>query len=218
MTRKRVVLAAAIIAIVGLAAAGTNAYTTAEAHTTNVITTGEISITLNDAIKGGEQVSGGWELGHVMPGMDVKKPISVTNDGPGDAWVRVLVYEFSDPSHADLCDMVSFKLDDDDWVDGQDGWYYYSKPLKAGEDTSHLFVGDKVSFSPEMGNDYQGCKVTMLVLAQATQVKNNHDDLDQLGSAQDCWQLEGTWPEFDESSLPVPSDPVPLDPVPLDEP
>ena len=197
MTRKRLVLAAAIIAIVGLAAAGTNAYTTAEAHTTNVITTGAVNITLNDAIVGGEQVSAGWELAGVMPGVDVEKTVSVTNVGPGDAWVRVKVDtaitpgENVKPKEKLNPGMVTFDVGEG-WIPGDDGCYYYSLPMKAGETTPNLF--SLVSFSPKMDNDYQGCTVTMTVSAQAVQVKNNDNGGDLTELTEESFSQVQGWP------------------------
>ena len=202
MTRKRLVLAAAIIAIVGLAAAGTNAYITADAHTTNVITTGAVNIVLNDEIKDGTAVTDtvdgntvtiGWKLEGVMPGVDVAKTVSVKNEGPGDAWVRVKVVKTIDPAEGVTetlsPDKVTFQVGQD-WLDTGDGYYYYSKPMQAGKTTSDLF--SEVTFAPDMSNAYQGCTVTITVSAQAVQVKNNASDLTQLDTS-NYTQVKG-WP------------------------
>ena len=202
MTRKRLVLAAAIVAIVGLAAAGTNAFITSEAHTTNVITTGAVSIVLNDKIEDGKAVTStvdgetvtiGWKLDGVMPGVDVDKTVSVTNVGPGDAWVRVKVTKTITPADGVAETLSADKVTitpDKDWVDGRDGYYYYSKPMKAKDVTSDLFRA--VTFAPDMSNAYQGSTVTIQVSAQAVQVKNNGADLTAL-TADNYTQVKG-WP------------------------
>ena len=94
--KKKVVLGSALVLLVALMAWGTWAYFTTEAHVTNVITTGTIKITLNDQINatGATHTADGWQLNGVMPGVEVEKTVSVTNDNAdtaGKAWVRVKV-------------------------------------------------------------------------------------------------------------------------------
>ena len=59
----------------------------------------------------------------------------------------------------------------DRWI-AQDGYYYYRNATKSGDTTGELFHGLKLN--PLLPNAYQGCTVTVDVLAQAVQVKNNN--------------------------------------------
>ena len=87
--KRKLVLTSAVVLILALLAAGTFAYFTKNARATNVITTGTISIQLNDKIQGGQKTGSGWTLSGVMPGQAVEKAVSVTNTGTSPAWLRV---------------------------------------------------------------------------------------------------------------------------------
>ena len=87
--KRKLVLTSAVVLILALLAAGTFAYFTKDARATNVITTGTISIQLNDEIQGGQKTDTGWTLSGVMPGQAVEKAVSVTNTGTSPAWLRV---------------------------------------------------------------------------------------------------------------------------------
>ena len=100
MKKRKIVIGAALVLIVALIAGVTLAAFSGEAHVTNIITTGTISITLNDqmsvngtAAKVVTDAQGNTTstLTGVMPGVSVDKVVSVQNDGTGDAWIRVKV-------------------------------------------------------------------------------------------------------------------------------
>lgn|GEM_PF-277758 len=199
MTRKRLVLAAAIVAIVGLAAAGTNAFITSEAHTTNVITTAKIDIDLIEStMVDGEKIEWpGDGITGVMPGQNVSKIVEVENkDGSGPAWVRVHVdseiQKAGETEREDGSELLSFDLSDQ-WIEGKGenaGYYYYSQPVAPGQTTPPLFT--KVTFAGAMDNSYQNCTAYVHVSAQAVQVKNNGADLTAL-TADNYTQVQG-WP------------------------
>ena len=171
-------LTAALALLAALVAFGTVAHFSGEAHVTNVITTGQIDIELNEYTKEGDQLIE-WPsegISGVMPGQSVDKLVSVESlTGSGDAWVRVQVVTSIEAAGgaAELADdgMLIFDYDTENWVPGADGYYYYKVPLKAGETTPELFT--TVQFSPSMPNEYQGCTAFVNVSAQAVQVKNN---------------------------------------------
>ena len=177
MKRRNTVLVAALALIVGLVAYGTAAYFSGEAHVTNVITTGTIDITLNEYTTDEEGNRVAWPskgIQGVMPGQSVDKLVSVKNEGTGQAWVRVKVDTAIElaggAGEVSGKDLLSFDIQPG-WVDGGDGYYYYSQPLSADQTTPELFTA--VTFSTDMGNSYQGCTVNVTVYAQAVQVKNN---------------------------------------------
>lgn len=181
MKRRKAVLTAALALLVALAAFGTAAFFSGEAHVTNVITTGKIDITLKEQTKDEDGKLITWPedgITGVMPGQSVDKLVSVESvAGSSDAWVRVKVEstitakdKTSLPTEVKGTKMLHFNIQDG-WITGADGYYYYSKPLKAKETTPQLFT--KVTFDPSMPNEYQGCTVNVNVFAQAVQVKNN---------------------------------------------
>lgn len=85
-------------------------------------------------------------------------------------------------------DFNTTENDDGYWIDGGDGYYYYSKIVPAGESTKVLF--ENVCFAKEMGNEYQNCKVYIDVFAEAVQSDNN--PIPEGGSVTD---IKG-WPEY----------------------
>lgn len=175
--KRKLVLTSAVVLILALLAAGTFAYFTKDARATNVITTGTIDITLNDEIRGGKETGTGWKLEGVMPGQAVEKKVSITNNGSAEAWLRVKLAvrvtvdgEEMPLTFGDGQSVLQFETGDG-WL-AQDGYYYYRNATKSGDTTGELFHG--LQLNPLLPNAYQGCTVTVDVLAQAVQVKNNN--------------------------------------------
>lgn len=184
--KRKLVLTSAVVLILALLAAGTFAYFTKDARATNVITTGTISIQLNDSITGGTEKENGWTLSGVMPGQAVEKAVSVTNTGTSPAWLRVKL-DISvtgangkplDLTFGDKRDVLTFTTGDG-WF-YHDGYYYYSAPVAEKTSTADFFAKKDgqptLMLNPQLPNDYQGCTVTVAVQAQAVQVKNNDTD------------------------------------------
>ena len=86
-------------------------------------------------------------------------------------------------------DLVDVSLDPDtasnsNWIDN--GGYFYFKPVLTGTtNTPNLVL--QVSFSGDMGNEYEGLDVKVNVSAEAVQYRNN-------ASNNDVMQVQG-WPE-----------------------
>lgn len=168
VSRRRIALIAAIICIVALIAGGTIAYFTAEETAYNVITTAGVDMELHEETDGGlpfpdEGISG------VMPGDDVTKKVYIENTGSADFYVRIAVEKKITPDTLGL-EYIKLDINDTDWTE-KDGYYYYNKPVKPGEETTPLFT--QVSFDEEMPNEYQECTVEVDVAAQCVQSKNN---------------------------------------------
>lgn len=184
--KRKLVLTSAVVLILALLAAGTFAYFTKDARATNVITTGTISIQLNDSIAGGTEKENGYTISGVMPGQPVEKIVSVTNTGTSPAWLRVKL-DISvtgangkplDLTFGDKQDVLTFTTGDG-WF-YHDGYYYYSAPVAEKTSTADFFAKKDgqptLMLNPQLPNDYQGCTVTVAVQAQAVQVKNNDTD------------------------------------------
>lgn len=195
--KRKLVLTSAVVLILALLAAGTFAYFTKDVRATNVITTGTISIELNDSITGGAAVKDGdkvtgYTISGVMPGQPVEKIVSVTNTGTSPAWLRVKL-DISvtgangkplDLTFGDKQDVLTFTTGDG-WF-YHDGYYYYSAPVAEKTSTADFFAKKDgqptLMLNPQLPNDYQGCTVTVAVQAQAVQVKNNNIYVDASGA------------------------------------
>ena len=187
MKLKKMIASLVIVAaLCTVTVAGSLAYFTDEVTTRNVITSGNIDIVLNEKTADGldfpeEGISG------VMPGTDVSKIVTITNTGSGTAWVRVKVdttiksaegealpLKLEDGKDVVVINFNDKAADENDkshkWF-CVDGYWYYSVALQPDQTSAVLF--DTVTFAPEMGNEYQDCKVLVDVAAQAVQVANN---------------------------------------------
>lgn len=184
--RKLIVTILGLLTI-SLLVCGTLAFFNESFYVTNVITTGKVDITVLESF-GDENVSYSDDKSVVtyedkaMPGMTFTKEIKVQNNG-SDAYVRVKIekkinldsnYSDGKTAKADL-DLIQLNFNDDEkWVDGKDGYYYYKDALKKGETTTCLLKS--VTIAPEMTNVYQNSGIDIDVSAEATQAKNNGDD------------------------------------------
>ena len=180
---KRRILAIALI-VIGLSAVatGTYAYFVAEETAYNVITTGVLFMELVEEKEDGSP----WPeegIKNVVPCMDVGKVVYVENRGgvPFFARIQTETTVTAAPGvTAELTDeFISLDINTEHWIE-RDGFYYYYRILQPGEKSEPLFT--KVSFAPEMTNDYQNSVVEVYVLAQAVQSDNNgYDPLMALG-------------------------------------
>ena len=102
---------------------------------------------------------------------NVKKDVKVKNSGSIPVYARVnLVFTWKDragnvierPADADL----NVSYGNDNWVKGRDGFWYYTKPIAVGSETSAVVSEAKVTF-PE-GNGY---KMDLEVMAQSIQAE-----------------------------------------------
>lgn len=182
---KKKLLALSMTAIcISAVAAGTLAYYTSEITVDqNKITSGKIEI---DVVDGeGTHVTPPDTLNGIMPGKTVNyDSVIVENTGTSPAWIRVqasteiiadnLAAETLLPSIApDGKFVVTYKLDQN-WIDGNDGYYYYKYPVDPEEQTSMMI--DEITINSSIGNDYKVCTISINVSAQAVQSKNNLPD------------------------------------------
>lgn len=170
---KRKLLMLSVFAIcVAVLAAGSLAYFTSEDTAHNVITTGGVSIAVQEwADK--ERTTPFEDVTGVMPGTAVTKIAEVVNTGGAAAWVRVMVTQNISITGDVTPDtaLVELELNTADWTQGEDGYLYYNKALEPGEVTAPIFTS--VKFNAAMGNEYQKAEATVEVTAQAVQVANN---------------------------------------------
>ena len=178
---KKKILTLSMVAIcMSVVAYGTLAYYTASETAENVITSGNVGIELLEWADADRTIS--YEemypdniITDVMPGTDVTKVVEVKNSGDNPVWVRVSVDKqiIMDEQMDEEADtgLMTMDFDTDNWTVGNDGYFYYTKPLEAGKTTESLFAA--VAFDPAMDNTYLNCKAKVEVKAYAVQTANN---------------------------------------------
>lgn len=186
--KKRMLTAALALCCLAVLATGTLAYFTAEETAQNVITMGSLKMELVELDEKGEP----WEdVENIVPGMEVTKEAFVKNTGTVDFYTRVKITKTFVPAQGEEkpelnTKLVRLDINEKYWEPGNDGFYYYKKPVAPGEETKPLFT--TVTFSTEMGNEYQNVKVKIDLDAQAVQSRNNGDSATKATG----------WPESEE--------------------
>lgn len=170
--KKALLLLIAILLVFAVVSA-TLANDTVEGRTRNVITTGEVKISINEnttAVNGVIRADG-IDFTHVLPGQATEKIVTIKNEAE-KCWLRVKVEISVTPEPNDGSDPAALivpNIDSNKWYsDG--GYYYYAQPLETGAEAAMF---DKVLFAPSIGNAYAGSQAKMIITAEAIQYKNN---------------------------------------------
>ncbi|MGI6151928.1 MAG: TasA family protein [Christensenellales bacterium] len=181
MSKKIIAVAAAIIlAAIGIVG-GTLAWFTDEKEVTNVLTTGNIEISLSETIT---------EFPVIMPGALVEKDPTITNISGNDqqAYIRASFQLFDDNDEAlddaniikAINDAILNPLDENgdpagssNWIkDTGTGWYYYTGELDVGAENAITFF-ERIKFDGEtFDNKYKDLTFKVKIFVQATQVAN----------------------------------------------
>ena len=103
----------------------------------------------------------------IQVGPEYDKKVQVKSTGSKKTYVRVkLIPEWSEPSLP--VSNVKFNLaQNNDWVAGGDGYYYYKHVLNEGETTSLLL--ESVTFT-SLGPEYEGQTLTIKAIAEGVQI------------------------------------------------
>lgn len=97
------------------------------------------------------------------------KEVLVVSKGTKKTYVRVrMIPEWSDPNLP--VSNVKLNINSTDWIDGQDGHYYYKYYLTKDQETSLLL--QSVTFT-SLGPEYDGKTLTIKVVAEGVQI--THD-------------------------------------------
>lgn len=202
--KKKWTIAAVLVLAVALLAVGTWAYFTTNGTADNVITMGSVKLVLHDEDGAGQP----FTTVSAMPGSVVDKVVYVENVGSGAFYTRVKITPEVVAANGEIIPLDASKrlltldLNDSDWVPGTDGYYYYTGALAPQAATSKLF--NHVTFSTDMGNEYQNTTVHIYVTAEAVQTAN----LEKYAAkdVRDVWKHVGTV-EASTSSTQI--DPIP---------
>lgn len=179
MNAKKKILSVALAASLAAVAVVSSslAYFTDTDQKDNVFTVGNVDIALTEPKWDTE---GEAEAEDMYPGEAVAKDPTVTNNGANPAFVRIKVEWPESPVVTYRTDYVDNKLGEG-WVEADDGYFYYTKPLEIGESTDALF--DQIVLSTETTNGYDG-KYDIVVTAEAVQAqgaKPSYDDVKLMG-------------------------------------
>lgn len=180
---KKKIAAGAVLAIcISVLIYTTIAYFNTADTARNVITSGNIKIELQEtALVNDSEIpfKESRDIYNVMPGQEISKIVRVENTGDNPAYIRISVdkaIQLAEGAEGTPdTRLISIDYDSTSWTLGNDGYYYYNKPLPAGDTTEPLFRN--VIFDATMGNMYHNSKAVIEVSAQATQVKNNGTDV-----------------------------------------
>ena len=193
MKKKSMTVIAVIALILAFTVGGALAYYTTDEVVHNVITTGGVKAKIveeQDDGNGGREPFENNQTG-IMPGAEVSKIVTIRNTGDAGFYARVKVDVVITPPDGAQVDpdpsMITLNFNDQKWKLEDDGYWYYKEEIIGGRSTEPLFT--TVSFAEEMGNEFKGCKVDVIVHAQTVQSANN-------GSS--VFEAEG-WPEAPEA-------------------
>lgn len=169
---KKKLLTLGLVAALSATAAigGTLAYFTDTAEKTNTFTVGNVDIELDEP---NWEDHGKEDATNVYPGQYLDKDPEVTNIGKNPCFVRVSVsnldqfVEVYGPSAMIkyVSDSTEDKLGSTDWVDGGDGYFYWTKVLNNGEKTDALF--EQIIIPTNLTNDAE--TEGIIVSAEAVQ-------------------------------------------------
>lgn len=167
MKAKKKILSLALAAsLAAVAIVGSSlAYFTDKEEKTNILTIGNVDITLTEP---NWDAAGAEEAKEMYPGEAVAKDPTVTNVGANPAFVRVKVEWPEDVELSVRTDYQDDKLGDN-WDLHTDGYYYYTKVLQMGETTDALF--DQIVLSTETTNGDAETPYNIVVTAEAIQAQ-----------------------------------------------
>ena len=161
------------------------AYYTTVGTATNVVTSGNITMRINETTDQGNAFP--TEGVYVIPGDIVSKVVTVENICEHPFYLRVKLVYGIDSQELPYEDCFKLNINTENWT-LHDGWYYYTGILQPGEETPHVFshveiVGSKVDTS------YIGKTLQLTVQAQAVQSENNPIENNDTTTAQG-WPAE----------------------------
>ncbi len=173
--KKKLFVLSLMAMLVAICSFGTAAYYSAQDTAHNVITMGNVNIAIYEWADEEKTIEFS-DVGGVLPSQSVTKVVEIKNTGSNDAWIRVRIEKnitLKTGEEGDA-DYLLVNINSPIWIDGGDGYYYYSKKLSEEENTEPIFT--KVDFSKDMDNEYVDAVCSVDVYAEAVQSANNGDD------------------------------------------
>lgn len=129
MKKKLTVVVTAVTLVALIAIGATLAWFTDSKEVTNVVTMGNIKITLEEPIFSEENENN--TITGVLPNQPIDKDPTITNVGNNDAYIRAKInYDGLSAEQAAQVEAL-LNIDEEAWVKGADGYYYYQEILAA---------------------------------------------------------------------------------------
>ena len=158
INKKVILLAVSLLLILSAAIGGTVAYLIDQTGSImNTFTPANVTPHINEDFNG-----------------SVKKDVQIKNDGDIPAYIRVKVVVTWKDEHGNVYGAApapgtdyTWQIPGADWVKGSDGFYYYTKPVPAGETTSVLLT----ACQPVAGRAPAGYSLSVDIHAQAIQAE-----------------------------------------------
>lgn len=178
MKKKKIKLLVASMAVAAMLVGGTLAWFTFHQDMNNHFTTGSVKTNIHEKFDPEKAKD-------MQPGVKVTKQVSVENTGSSAALLRVKITPVWDAKgklpESNATEAVDLNLaDNNDWIKGNDGYYYYTKVLGKKETSSQLLDSVDIKGSFNMTQDYQDRGLTVKVESDAIQTTN--------GAWQDAWK------------------------------
>ncbi len=180
--RWKVALIAVVAILVALITTQTLAYYTALGKATNVVTSGDIALTIHEKTTDGADFPA--EGVNVIPGDVVDKRVTVENTCGHPFYLRVKLVNSSTSAALLPEDCLRVDLNTVDWTVGEDGFIYYNRILQPGQTTEPVFTQVEI-VGEAVGREDIGTTLGLTVKAYAVQSEHN--------SAEHPWDATG-WP------------------------
>ena len=145
------------------------AYYTTLGTATNVVTSGNIILQINETTDQGTRFP--EEGVYVTPGDIVSKVVTVENVCAHPFYLRVKMVYGADSEELSAEDCFKLNINSENWK-LYDGWYYYTGILQPGEETPEVFSQVQIVGS-QLNTGHIGNTLQLTVRAQAVQSENN---------------------------------------------
>ena len=180
--RWKVAVIAVVVVLVTLVTTQTLAYYTTSGIATNVVTSGDIALTIYEKTADGANFP--TEGVNVIPGDVVDKIVTVENSCQHPFYLRVKLASSSTSAELLPQECLKVDLNTTDWTEGADGYIYYNRILEPGQVTEPVFTQVEIVGEAVTREDI-GTTLGLTVKAYAVQSENN--------PAANPWDASG-WP------------------------
>ena len=155
--------------VMSLLTQGSLAYYTIVGTATNVVTSGNITMQINEMTDQGTPFP--EEGVYIIPGDIVSKVVTVENICNHPFYLRVKMVYGIDNQVLPYEDCFKLNINTEHWT-YHDGWYYYNGIVEPGQESPYIFSNVEIVGS-KVDNSYIGSTLNLTVNAQAVQTENN---------------------------------------------
>lgn len=167
--KSRLVAISLVAIVLTLLTQGSVSYYTTIGTATNVITSGNLEMTIRETTDQGTAFPS--EGVYIMPGDVVSKVVTVENTCDHPFYLRVKLVYGIDSQELPSEEFFKLNINTENWT-LKDGWYYYTGILQPGKETPAVFSKVEI-VGNHVDNRHLGKILSLSVLAQAVQSENN---------------------------------------------